>query len=296
MTKKEYYNKAAAAKAYISKINLAIEEDKQAGCLPNGITPPVFYGDIMKFLTFWDAFAPLVHENPKVSRFYKMTYLKAAMKGDAAGAFDSYPTTAESYDPAVKAVKKLFSRNQAIIRSYIKDLLSSGQVDLNVKQLRNLLDRMVAKRALLSQFNVEWDQVFIQVVEQQLPTSLQERWIRKLTPSIEADAPTTLEEMIEFLTAELAMLKAVKGNSPNPKVKAKPISRKQVSLHKESNNFKRSIEAQALVTQSHSKPTDLCFMCSQLHALSTSPEFLKFALSTCSKTGCINCSTRKDLL
>ena len=42
LTKKVYYNKAAAAKAYISKINLAIEEDKQAGCLPNGITPPVF--------------------------------------------------------------------------------------------------------------------------------------------------------------------------------------------------------------------------------------------------------------
>ena len=165
LTKKEYYNKAAAAKAYISKINLAIEEDKQAGCLPNGITSPVFYGDIMKFPTFWDAFAPLVHDNPKVSRFYKMTYLKAAMKRDAAGALDSYPTTAESYDPAVKAVKKRFGRNQAIIRSHIKDLLSSGQVDLNVKQLRNLLDKVVAKRALLSQFNVEWDQVFIQVVE-----------------------------------------------------------------------------------------------------------------------------------
>ena len=61
LTRKKYYNKAAAAKAYISKINLAIEEDKQAGCLPNGITPPVFYRDIMKFPTFWDAFAPLVH-------------------------------------------------------------------------------------------------------------------------------------------------------------------------------------------------------------------------------------------
>ena len=175
LTRKKYYNKAAAAKAYISKINLAIEEDKQAGCLPNGITPPVFYGDVMKFSTFWDAFAPLVHENPKVSPFYKMTYLKVAMKGYTAGALDSYPTTAESYDPAVKAVKKRFGKNQAIIRSHIKDLLSSGQVELNLKQLRNLLDKVVAKRALLSQFKVEWDQVFIQVVEQQLPTSLQER-------------------------------------------------------------------------------------------------------------------------
>ena len=76
--------------------------------------------------------------------------------------------------------------------------------------------------------------------------------------------------MIEFLTAKLAMLEAVKGNSPNSKVKAKLTSRKQASLHKESNNFKRSTSAQALVTQSHSKPTHLCFMCSQPHALSTS--------------------------
>ena len=81
--------------------------------------------------------------------------------------------------------------------------------------------------------------------------------------------------MVEFLTAKLAMLEAVKGNSPNSKVKAKPTSRKQASLHKESNNFKRSTSAQALVTQSHSKPTHLCFMCSQPHALSTCPEFLK---------------------
>ena len=71
------------------------------------------------------------------------------------------------------------------------------------------------------------------------------------------------------------MREAVKGNSPNPKVKAKPTSRKQVSSHKESNNFKRSTSAQALITQSHSKPTDLCFMCSQPYALSTCPEFLK---------------------
>ena len=52
LTRKEYYNKAAAAKAYISKINIAMEEDKQAGCLPNGITLPVFYGNILKFPTF----------------------------------------------------------------------------------------------------------------------------------------------------------------------------------------------------------------------------------------------------
>ena len=74
LKKKEYYNKAAAAKAYISKINLAMKKDKQADCLPNGITPPVFYENITNNPTFWEAFSRLAHENPKASRFYKMTY------------------------------------------------------------------------------------------------------------------------------------------------------------------------------------------------------------------------------
>lgn len=61
-------NEVALAKAYTHKIKAEFEEDRLAGCLPIGVLPPIFDGNALKFPTFWDAFAPLVHENPKVSK------------------------------------------------------------------------------------------------------------------------------------------------------------------------------------------------------------------------------------
>ena len=54
-TQAGFYDEAASAKSYLSKLKTEIEQDKQAGCLPSGISPPVFYGDKIKFPTFWDA-------------------------------------------------------------------------------------------------------------------------------------------------------------------------------------------------------------------------------------------------
>ena len=115
MTKSRYFEEAATAKSTIAKLKAALDEDELAGPLPGGVSPPTFDGDKMKFPTFWDAFCPLVQENPKVSRFFKMTYLKSAMKGEASGVLDKFTTIAENYEAAVDAVKKRFGRNQAII-------------------------------------------------------------------------------------------------------------------------------------------------------------------------------------
>ena len=56
---------------------------------------------------------------------------------------------------------------------------------------------------MLSQHNVQWDQIFTQTIERQLPHSLNERWIRKLSSLIEADVAPTSEAMMDFLSAEL---------------------------------------------------------------------------------------------
>ena len=283
-TQAGFYDEAASAKSYLSKLKTEIEQDKQAGCLPSGISPPVFYGDKMKFPTFWDAFAPLVHENPKVNRFYKMTYLKAAMKGEASGALDSYPTTSENYDIAIEAIKKRFGRNQAIIRSHEKDLLSGGKIDPNVKQLRALLDKMIAKKAILAQHNVEWEQVFVQIMEHQLPSNLEERWIRKLSPLIESDTAPTSKDLIDFLTAELATMEALATNgSFNSKYKSGGSKQqcfvaKQNQRQVKEQNYKPT-SAHALIAQGVSKisPVNVCFLCSQQHCISVCPEFLKLS-------------------
>ena len=146
LTKSRYFEEAASAKSTIAKLKAALDENKLAGPLPDGVSPPIFDGDKMKFPTFWDAFCPLVHENPRVSRFFKMTYLKGAMRSEASGVLDGFTTIAENYEAAVDAVKKRFGRNQAIFRSRVGDILNGGKIDANVKQLRGLLDKILPKK------------------------------------------------------------------------------------------------------------------------------------------------------
>lgn len=71
-----------------------------------------------------------------------MTCLKVAMKGEAAGVLNSYPTTAVSYDSTVETLKKRFGKKQTFIRCHVKDLLSSGKIEPNAKLLSNFLDNM----------------------------------------------------------------------------------------------------------------------------------------------------------
>ena len=213
-----------------------------------------------------------------------MTYLKAAMKGEASGALDSYPTTSENYDIAIEAITKRFGRNQAVIRSHVKDLLSGGKIDPNVQQLRALLNKMIAKKAILAQHNVEWEQVFVQIIEHQLPSNLEERWIRKLSPLIESDTAPTSKDLIDFLTAELATTEALATNgSFNSKSKSGGSKQqcfvaKQNQRQVKEQNYKPT-SAHALVAQGVSKisPVNVCFLRSQQHCISVCPEFLKLS-------------------
>ena len=69
------------------------------------------------------------------------------------------------------------------------------------------------KRAILAQHNIEWDQIFVQILVQRLLNSLRERWICKLSPLFKQDMLPTSKDMINFLSAELATMKAMTTNS-----------------------------------------------------------------------------------
>ena len=59
------------------------EEAKKAGGLPPGIVPPDIYGDPNTYPIWWESINAIVHQNEKVSTFYKYRYLRQVMKGDA---------------------------------------------------------------------------------------------------------------------------------------------------------------------------------------------------------------------
>ena len=164
---------------------------------------------------------------------------------------DSYPTTAENYDATVAALKKRFGREQAIILSHVQELLDVKKINHEAKQLRALLDKVVAKKAIMERHHVSWDQVFTQVVEGQLSKSLEERWIRHISLLIEKDEAPSSMKLIDFFTTELAALEALvnKDDSKINSKGAKPL-KGLTKLWPSS--------AQALVAQASSQVCVLC--------------------------------------
>ena len=295
-SKQVYMSQTPLAKSKLSELRALEEADKAAGSLPVGVTPPDFYGDILTFPMFWESFAPLVHDNPKVSRFYKMSYLKAAMRGSASGVLNGFPSTASNYESAVAAVMKRYGRNQAIVRNHIKDLLEGRRIESDADKVRKLLDNANAKKSVLTQHNISWDQIFTQILEAQLPVSLYERWIRKISPLVDADKAPDSKLLFEFIATELTTMESLQKD-PSPRHRGKPPKSKQTI--KQSAKSEQQFSAQSLVTRSSSTP---CVYCGKAHVLGECESFLKLTptqrmADLISKPGkvCFRCLAHKGL-
>ena len=78
--KKFYLSELLVANSFISELKALDKKEKNASCVPSGITPPTCNGDPLLFTTISDAFSPLIHKNFQVSKFYKISYLKSTSK------------------------------------------------------------------------------------------------------------------------------------------------------------------------------------------------------------------------
>ena len=192
------------------------------------------------------------------------------MKGAAADVLNSFPTTASNYEPAVATLMKRFGKNQIIVRNHLEDLLKGQKIDNDPKQLRLLIDKIAAKKAILDHHEVTWDQLFVQIVENQLSRPLKEKWIRKICPLIENDEVADSCKLLEFLHTELAAMEVLDSSKGSlKKVKTAPFEKR--FLKKE-----WPASAQALVSQS-STPT--CLFCPGSHELTRCDKFLDWSPS-----------------
>ena len=259
------------ANAQAAKLKSAEEEDKVAGALPMGVTPPTFYGDPIAFPTFWGSFGPMVHDNVKISKFYKMSYLK----GSASDILNGFPTTGKNYDAAVKAVLKRYGRNQAIVRNNIEELLRGKKIEHDANQVRKMLDSANAKRSVLAQHDVKWDQIFVQILESQLSRQLLERWMRKISPLIDSDQAPNSDLLFEFLSTELTTMESL-GTSRSRS--DKDVQRKTRGKLKSDSNRREQQKEHLFTARTMVTSLINCVYCSQPRQLTDCQEFLSYAI------------------
>ena len=129
----QYYSESPRAKRYVQHLKKMEDAERHAGPLPPNVELPLFYGNILSFPTFWDSFEPLVHHNSNVSKFYKLKYLKDAMRGNAFGILDSYELVADNYEAAVSHIQHRWAKPEAMTKRLISSLLEKTKASDDFK-------------------------------------------------------------------------------------------------------------------------------------------------------------------
>ena len=206
----------ALQEVYSAKAKL--EEKKMidsAGALPEKIKVPQFNGDLIKYPDWWEEYKAVVHENKKVSTFYKLTYLKSAMKGAATHVLDGISLKPENYEKALDLVQMRFGRKRVITRHLVRSLAKMEPVASgNPKAFLELADKLSARYTTLKTQVTDVDQLIIPLMEDKLPKEARQLWERKLGEVVDDDAFADAKMFFEFVQKEASAQTASSDDNP----------------------------------------------------------------------------------
>ena len=257
---------------------LEIEEGK-SGSLPSGIEPPEFFGSPLKYPTWLEEFEALVGKNKKVSRFYKVKYLKGAMKGKAAGLLDSIPMQAEFYEKALEKVRERFGKNRLVVRHLVGSVLNLEEDEkMDPRSLRKMYDTMSARWNTLEKQDPTVDMVMVPILESKLPNELREEWEKKMAESIDPDECATQEQFFKFFLGQIEAKEATMEYSLEKKKIDKRVEDRSKNA-KDKKTFEAKSEAVKSSAQALSIQVDddnqTCSFCGKGHANPTCPVLKK---------------------
>ena len=174
---------------------------------------PSFYGDVLRFSSYWDQFRCAVHENSELSSVQKFTYLRSTLKGTALKTIDGFEVTAANYDHAIKAILHRYGRKRIIVSSLVKSIIKIELKEkLNSASLRDLHDTLLNRiRALEAlgfqpEDNTNVQMILIPLLQMKLPQYLAEKW--ELDIEDVDEKAVTIDRFFKFLNKQVVSKEA----------------------------------------------------------------------------------------
>ena len=99
---------------------------------------PVFNGDPLKWLTFWDSFNVGVNSKPGLPEVGKFNYLKAQVTGEA----EHVPITSGNYARAIATLKERFGHPDKVANAHMTALLDLPHPTSHQPSLRSFYDTL----------------------------------------------------------------------------------------------------------------------------------------------------------
>ena len=144
-----------------------------------------------------------IDENQNLSDVERFTYLKGYLFGEAASCIQGLPLTASNYQEALRLLEDRFGNRTLIIAKHMNALLDLERVESStmVKELRNLLDKIVVNIRALNAYGISSQQfgpMLAPVLMKVLPNDIQLEVNRRLS-----NRDWSVDQLIDLLRAEV---------------------------------------------------------------------------------------------
>lgn len=226
---------------------------------------PSFNGSFDKWLSFYDSFKSMCHDNPNISNIQKFHYLKTCLRDEAAEVIASLETSSENYIVAWNLLKRRFNNKKFMVEGHVKALFEIPNIsrDFTIQFLLDNIQKHLRALEVLEQPVKQWDTLLMYIIKQKLNNYTIEKWEEHVSSS---EVPT-MSDMISFLERR-ALIEHTHNSNKLSNSKKTPYFNKE-------NNFRSNPRSSQVCMSATkvSKTISSCPLCSQKHSLAYCSKF-----------------------
>lgn len=176
------------------------------------ISIPEFDGDYMQWLTFYDTFQALIHDNQDLPPIQKFHYLRAAVKGEAAQIIETIAISSANYPLAWQALVNRYSNEYLLKKRHLQDLLDIPRMKKETAAaLHSTVDEFQRHIKILQQLG-EPTTSWSTLLEHLLCMRLHDDTIRAWEDHAESVNDQSYRCLIEFLEKRIRVLESISVN------------------------------------------------------------------------------------
>lgn len=201
------------------------------------INSPTFDGKYEAWLSFYDNFKSIVHDNENLTPVQKLQYLRSSLTNEAAQVIQLLETSSQNYEVAWALLVERYDNRRIIIQSHVRALFDLPKViKESPLQLRSLVDAALKHTLhVLGQPTNSWDAVLLHLITSKLDRNTHKEWERSLDGT---DMPS-IDNFWKFLKNRCHVLESINPESSSQLTKLQT---------RENTRFNAGQNKQSLVT------------------------------------------------
>lgn len=175
------------------------------------IDVPKFQGEYGDWMSFYDIYKTLVHENKSLAEVQKMQYLKSSLGGEAQKLIQ-HLNLARDYEAAWKILEDRYHNKRILLTTLIDAILNAKGTENTAASVRRLHDTL--KECLCGIKNLgyntdEWSPILMVIILKKMDKTTHSLFERTMNQPRELPK---MEKLLEFLDTQFQTLEVENGN------------------------------------------------------------------------------------